>query len=113
MAGTRQQRTQRQHRSAHGLDQLVRRFGVDRVGGLEAHAATLAVGLDLDTHVFQQAAHGGDVAQARHIVQAHRFAGQQRGTHFGQCGVLGAGDGNRPVEGLAATDQEFVHVEIL
>jgi hypothetical protein len=71
MAKTRQQRTQHQHRGAHGLDQLIRRFWLERAGrALEAHAAALTVGLGLHAHVVQQLAHGGHVAQARHVVQA-------------------------------------------
>ena len=41
LAEARQQRTQRQHRRAHGLDQLVGRLGVGEVARVEAHGAVV------------------------------------------------------------------------
>ena len=94
VAETRQQRAQRQHRGAHGLDQLVRRF---------------AVGFGVHAHVVEQAPHGAHVVQARHVGQQHRLVGQQGGAHLGQRGVLGAGDGQLALQRPPAADQEFVH----
>ena len=91
LAKPRQQRPQRQHRCTHGLDQLVRRLGFDRIDGLKRHAAALAMRLGLHAHVVEQAAHGGHVLQARHVQQVDRLVGQQRGAHLRQCGVFGTG----------------------
>ena len=83
--------------------------GSDRLGGVKAHAAALAVRLGLHAHVVEQLAHGAHVLQARHVGQLDRLVGQQRGAHLGQRGVLGAGDGDFAAQGAATADQEFVH----
>ena len=110
-AKARQQRAQHQHRRAHGLDQLVRRLGVEVIGSDEAHAAALAVGLRGHTHVVEQVAHGAHVVQTRHVDQMHRRAAEQRGAHLGQRGVLGAGDQHLTLQRTATADQQFVHAQ--
>ena len=104
-----QQRPQHQHRGAHGFHQLIRRFGVQRIGGGKAHAAALAVGFGGHAHVVEQAAHGGHVVQARHVHQVHRLRGEQGGTHLRQGGVFGARDQDFALQALPTTDEEFVH----
>jgi hypothetical protein len=106
---TRQQRTQHQHRSAHGLDQLIGRFGLQRIGRPKTHATALAVRLRLNAHIVQQQAHGGHIAQTRHVGQRHRFGGEQGGTQLGQGRVLGAGYGHFAIEGATTGDAQFVH----
>ena len=109
----RQQRAQRQHRRAHGLDQLVRCLGRDGQGGVKAHAAALAMRVDLHAHVLQQLAHGAHVVQARHVDEPDRLGREQRGAHLGQRRVLGAGDGDLAPKRPAAADQQFVHRNVI
>jgi len=108
-AKAREQRAQREHRGAHGLDQVVRRLGRDRPCGVKAHAATCAVRFGAHAHVVEQPAHGGHVLQARHVEQVHGLGREQRRAHLGQGGVLRAGDGHFTLQTPPAADQEFVH----
>ena len=108
-AEARQQGPQRQHRGAHGLDQFVRRFGGDRVGGVQRYAAALPMGLGFHAHVVQQAAHGGHVLQAGHVGQCDRLGGQQGRAQLGQGGILGAGNQDLAVQLATPANDEFVH----
>jgi len=105
----RQQRPEHQHRGAHGLDQFVGGQRLQRRARLQRHAAALAVGLHLHPHVLQQAAHGGHVAQARHVAQRHRLVGEQGGAEFGQGGVFGTGNRHLAMQAVAAVYAQFVH----
>ena len=101
-----QERPQAQDRGAHGADQVVGGLGLE-VAGLE---------IDLPFRVFGRAAQklqqlqgGADVAQVRHVGQAHLAVDEDGGQQDGQGGVLGAADGHGALEGGAAFYDEFVH----
>ena len=89
VAKPREQGAQRQHRGAHGLDQLVGGFGQVQTACIGAHAA-IGMLLHLNAHVTDQFEHGRDVLQARHVAQRHWLSGQQGGAQLGQGSVLGA-----------------------
>ena len=103
MAETRQQRPQRQHRGAHGLDQLIGRFGRVEWAGIQVQQAVVSA-LGLHPHVADQLEHGGHVLQARHIAQRHRLGGEQAGAQLGQCSVLGAGNFNLALQSATAAN---------
>jgi hypothetical protein len=65
----------------------------------------MAVALDLDTHFFQQAQHGGDVVEFRHVAQFQRFGTEQSGTQDRQGRILGAGNGDFAAQDRAAFNQ--------
>jgi hypothetical protein len=50
-----------------------------------------------------------DVGQMRNVFQSQRIVGQQRGDHQRQGRVLCAGNGDRPVQSVAADDPDLVH----
>jgi len=54
-----------------------------------------------------------DVSEVRHVVERQRAVGQERGDHQRQCGVLGAGDRDRPVEFVSADDPDAIHALFL
>ncbi len=60
-------------------------------------------------HIAQQLERGGDVLQARHVMQRDGLVGQQRGAQLGQGGVLGTGNIDVALQATAAADSEFVH----
>ncbi|CFN67231.1 Uncharacterised protein [Bordetella pertussis] len=103
-----QQRAQHQDRGAHGLDQLVRRFQVVDLVGLQGDGA-VAGAFGAHAHAAQQAQRGRGVVQLRHIAQHERLGGEQAGAQDGQGRVLGARDGDFPTQGRAAGDAQFVH----
>ncbi|MNI68129.1 hypothetical protein D3C73_1238040 [compost metagenome] len=73
-----QQRAQHQDRRAHRLDQVVRRFQVvDLVGLQRDHAVCAALGPH--AHARQQAQHRGRVIQVRHVGERERVGGQEAG----------------------------------
>ena len=107
-AEARQQWPERQHRRAHGLDQIVRRFEqLDLVGG-DFQRPQLRH-QDVRAEVFEQTPHGDDVAHVRQVVQCHGFGGQQGRRHAGQCRVLCAADGNAARQRPPANDSESIH----
>ena len=75
LAEARQQRAERQHRGAHGLDQLVGRFGRTQPGRIDADACRRSSRSTRHAHVADQLEHGRHVLQARHVLQ-HRPAGR-------------------------------------
>ncbi len=93
----RDQRTQHQRRSAHGLDDFV--LG-GRVG---EHAATDGGAVlrppiaefDLGAHRSQQFSLGLDVADLGDILQHHFIFGENCGGHAGQRGIFGSAYPNR------------------
>ena len=50
-----------------------------------------------------------DVGERRHVLQAQGFAGEQRGDHQRQGGVLGARDRDGPVQALPPDDANAIH----
>ena len=82
---------------------------MDGIGSMKTHAAAFAMRLDGHAHVFKQAPHGRDIAQAGHVRELDGLIGQQGGTHLGQGGILGPGNVDGAMQGAAAPDQEFVH----
>ena len=113
VAEARHQRPQRQHRSAHRLHQFVGRLGVRDRFRLNREFARRHVGaFDPAAHVREQFRHGDDVAHVRNILQAYRFAGEQRRGHGGQGRVLRAADLDRAFELSPALYLESIHVTI-
>ena len=105
----RQQRAQHQHRRTHRLDQVIRRDRIDGFGSVQGEPSAFAMHLGMHAHVLQQLAHGGHVAQTRHVAQHHRLVGQQGGAKLGQGGILRARHGDFTTEAAAAADTQLVH----
>ena len=108
-----QQRAQHQDRGAHGLDQFVgRHMLVDAAridGDRTAPGQRAFVDADARAQFAQQLHRGDHVVQVRHVGDFHRRIGQQGGAQDRQHRVLGAGDGDFAVEGIAAGDYDFLH----
>ena len=69
----RDERAEREHGGAHGLDEFVGRFGVGNGFGLDREFARGKVGaLHQAAHVREQLGHGDDVAHVRDIFQGDR-----------------------------------------
>src|SRR4051812_36793188 len=69
--GARDQRTQYQARGAHGLDDIVGRFGPVEMFGVDAHRSGLP--REPRARVFEQALHGGDIFHARNTPERDRL----------------------------------------
>ena len=110
LAKARQQRSERQHRGAHRLDKLIRRFRRTQGAGVDHDAAARRlVALGLHAHVADQLEHGRYVLQARHVFQRHHVGRQQCGAELRQGRIFCAGDVDRSREAQAAPDQQFIH----
>ena len=107
-ATARNQRAEHQDRGAHGLDHLV---GGDRIVQATAiqDQAIDPFHRHADPHIAQEAQHGRDVVEVRHIGEMYRLGSQQGGAQDGQGGVLGAGHGDFAGEGLASINQQLIH----
>ena len=110
VAKARQQRTQRQHRGAHGFHQFIGRFGGVQLARVQHHV-TRFIALGAHAHVANQLDHGRDVLQTRHVGQRHRVCRQQGGTQLGQRGVLRARNGHVAVQRTTAANQQFIHTD--
>jgi hypothetical protein len=53
------------------------------------------------------------VGQTRQVAQRHRLVGQERARHQGERAVLGAGNGETALQGLAALDDDAIHAQAL
>ena len=96
-ATARDERPQDERRGAHGLDQLIRRFGSGQGAGANRGAV-----MSSPVAEFYVGAHGGeelacglDVAHLRNVFENHRFVGEQSRCHARQGGVLRATDADR------------------
>ena len=65
---------------------------------------------DIDAVIAENALQLSDVGEPRHVVQDQRFVGQKRRDHQGQCGILGPGNLDGAVEGVAADDANAIHI---
>ena len=72
-------------------------------------ARALAAHHDVDAVIAENALKQADVGEARDIVEDERLIGEQARDHQGQSGVLRAGDRNRAVQLLAASDANAIH----
>ena len=88
VAEARQQRPQRQHRCAHGFDQIVWCFRKVQSGGIQSHDPVF-LNVHLHAHVADELDHGRHILQAWHVVQGDRIGTQNRRTQFRQCRVFG------------------------
>ncbi|MCY1538693.1 hypothetical protein D9M68_742460 [compost metagenome] len=102
-AEARQQRTQHQDRSPHGLDQVVGGFQLVDLVGLQRDRAVRGA-LGAHAHAAQQAQHGGGVVQMRHVAEGQGVCGQQAGAQDRQGRVLGAGNGDFAVQARTSGD---------
>ena len=112
MAKTRQQRPQRQHRSAHGFDQLIRCFGVVQAAGIEQRGAVLQM-LGRHAHVANELEHGGHILQIGHIAQSHGLVAQQGSAQLGQGSVFRTRNPYLALQSTAPANQKFVHKLLL
>jgi hypothetical protein len=118
LTAARQQRAQHPEARPHLGDEVVRGGGVRDVAGGEmhhvAHHAVLAGALarhhDVDAVVLQDALQEPHIGQARHVGECQRFRRQQRNDHQRQGGILGARNGNGPVQAVSAADADAIHV---
>ena len=111
VAEAREQWAQHQHRSPHLLYQFVGRDGIDEPASLNLHAvAVFFVGKGgINAQFFEQAAHGGDVTDARNVAQHHTLVRKQRRRYRWQRGVLCAADRNAAFEGSPPFNKKLVH----
>ena len=110
LATARQQWPQHQDGGTHGLDHVVRcqRLAQPMCTQFNAHAV---MHRDLDPHATEQAQHGGDVHQMRHILQPQGIGTQQRRTHQRQRRVLGAGDTHLTLQAVSALNQQLIQAQ--
>src|SRR6516165_225641 len=108
--GASQGRAERQNRSAHGLDQLVGRYGLVDGGRSDVVVRGGEFGnRHAGAHVRQELAHGDDVPNHRQVAKVQRFSGQKAGGHGGQGGVFRTADAHGAAQRFAAGDEELVH----
>ncbi|MNV28558.1 hypothetical protein D3C71_1197510 [compost metagenome] len=117
LAFTRQKRADDPEGGTHLRDQLIRSGGVDNGAAGELYGAGVAVGLafaatvdgNIDAVVAENAQKLLDVCQMRHVFKRQGVAGQKRGDHQRQGGVLGAGNRNDAVQLVAAGNANAIH----
>ena len=106
LADARQQRPQAQHGSPHGLHQIIRCFRMQLAGA--DLRAVIGIVAGAAQHI-QQVQRRVDVAQVRHVLEPGGAIQQDGRKQYGKRGVLGAVDGNGPLQPDAALDDEFIH----
>src|SRR6056297_3280578 len=102
------QRTQYQDRGAYCFNQLVRRIEMLDGIGVNFHAHLL-INNHFHAHAAEKLNHGGYVMQVRQVAHGHRLVCQQSGCQDWQSSVLGTGNPDFTIQGLAAPDQKFIH----
>ena len=105
------QRAQHEDGRPHGFDQLVRRVELLDGIGVDFHAHLL-INDHFNAHAAQQLDHGGHVVQVWQVADGHRLVCQKCRRQNRQRGVLGAGNPDFTIQGLAAPDQKFVHNKV-
>ena len=108
LAAARDERPEDEDRGAHGLDHLVGGDRIVEAAAVEDHAIDTVHG-HADAHAAEQAQHGRNVVELRHIGKMQRLGGEQRRAENRQRGVLGAGDGDLAGKRGAAADQKLIH----
>ena len=96
-------------------DELVRRGGVDDVGGGDVQrlavigglAGALAADHDVDAVIAEDALQQRDVGEPRHVVEDQRLVGEQARDHQGQRGVFRPRDRDRAVETAGRRQCEY------
>ena len=114
----RHQRCNHPEACPHAGDQLIRRGGIDDVGGRDMQrlavvlgfAGTLAAHHDVDAVVAQDALKESHIGKPRHVIENERLVGEKARDHQGQCGVFRARDRDRAVEASSAGDTNTIHV---
>jgi hypothetical protein len=98
------QRTQHQHRGAHGRDQLVRRQIAGHV--LDGDGDLAAATSDRGAVGLEQLQHRADVTQVGDVRERQRARGQQRGGQRGQRCIFGGAGRHFTPEWYAALDEQ-------
>ena len=112
-AGAGQQRADDQERGAHGLSELVGDLVRGQVAGPEADPVLGLVEVDRGAELAQDRQHLAHVLDDRQVVDDALFAGQERGRHDRQGGVLRPGHMHVAIERDAACDHETISVHWL
>ncbi len=115
-----EQRADDPEAGAHLRDQLVGSGRIDDGAAGEVDGARIAVVLALaaavdgnvDAVIAEDADQQLDIGQMRHVFERQRIAGQQRGDHQRQGGILGAGNRNDAVELITADNSDTIHVRL-
>ena len=102
-----QQRPGEQEGRAYALGQVAIDRGRSHPGGAQADLVVGAVHPHAD--VLEQAEHGVDVADPRHVRDDHLLLGEERGSQHGQSRVLVASGDDRAGQGRPALDHELLH----
>ena len=108
LAKARQQRSQCQHRRTHGSDQLIGRLEEFDVAG--GYFVSTQLGRQhRGAEIFEQPSLGDDVANVRQVVERNCFRAEQRRSHAGQRGILGAAYRNAAAERSATGNAKLIH----
>ncbi len=115
-----QQRPDDPEGGAHLRNQLIGSCGIDDGAAGEMDGArigiflTLAAAVDgnVDAVIAEDAHQQFDIGQMRHVFERQRVAGQQRGDHQRQGGILGAGNRNDAIELITADNSDTIHVRL-
>jgi hypothetical protein len=101
--------TQHEDRGAHlAHDVVIGRVAVEPMGRQRQHPPVIER-RHLRPQRLQQARHGADVRQARRVGQRQRLVRQKRRGHQREAGVLGACDGDLPLQRTVARYDDLVH----
>ena len=98
----RHERTERQHRRAHGLHKLVGSNRTRHRTRVERHVRAAA--LDAHAHARQQLQHRANVREIGHVVQHKVIRRQKSGGKDGQRGVFGARSADFSDKAASAAD---------
>jgi hypothetical protein len=82
---------------------------VDGAGVAVFLALAAAIDRHVDAVIAENAQQLLDVGQMRHVFERQRIAGQQRGDHQRQGGILGAGNRNDAIQLITADNSDTIH----
>ena len=110
----REQRPQHQRGGTHGLDQLVRSFGIYQIAAADGGAMLRApvAEFDLGAHRRQQLALGLNVPHLRNVFQDDGLFGEQSRGHRRQRGVLRTANAHGAQQRIAAANDKLVHQRV-
>jgi hypothetical protein len=112
-AGAGDKRTENQRAGAHGLDDLITRYGIRECAAADCRAVTAfsLAQFDSSPHGSEQPAFGFDVAHLGDVLESNLVFSKDGRSHAGQRRILCTGNVNRANQRIAAVDDELVHKE--
>src|SRR5689334_1499144 len=112
---SRNERSEYERGSTHGLDQFVRRFGRGQIAAGDRGpvlGATVSQ-LDIRSHSGEQLASGLDVAYLRNVLEHDSLFSKQSCGHGRQGGVFGATHANGAEQRVPAANNQLIHIQVI